>query len=765
MSSSNTSLLKQLNWYFRMAWRDGYASRKKLFLFISSIVLGIAAVVAIQLFGFSLKENIRSQSKGLLGADFVIDTREPASGKVKAIIDSLPGEKAIAVKFSSMVTFPSSGNTRMVNIKAIEGAFPFYGEFISVPASAKYTYQKEGKVLIDETLMLQYSLQAGDSIKVGKVTFVIAGIITKAPGATGVSASIAPPVFIPYSKLAETGLLQKGSRIEYEYYFKTDSEVNVERIDKLLDPILENENASITTHASAGKRMTRSYDNFAKFLNIVAFTALLLGCIGVASSINLYIREKLNNVAILQSLGATRMQAFLIYLLQIAGIGLAGSIIGTGLGMGLQKVFPLLVQDFIPIEIQLSFSISIIAMGILLGLLMSVLFALLPLMNIWNVSPLAVLRVSEDNTSGISNKRKWIISFIILLSIFLFSYWQLNDIKYAGLFTAGIIIVFAFLTGIGILLMYLVKRFFPHSLNFSIRQSLLNLYRPNNQTLILIVSIGIGSFLISTLYMTKDILLNKVGIESGYNDPNMIVYDIQSEQLSRLKNELHNMNYPVLQEVPIVTMRLHSLKGKETEKWRADTITRIRDWVLNREYRVTFRDTLTDAETVIHGKWTGHADPSKGVVEISIDKGLAEDMKVSIGDELEFNVQGVIMKTKVGSIREVDWRRLQTNFLVVFPKGILENAPQFHVVTTKVPDNIASAKLQQVLIDKFPNVTIIDLRQVLSLVGDIVNKISNVISFMAFFSIVTGIIVLIGAVATSKYQRIKEAVLLRTLGA
>ncbi|MCM4153092.1 hypothetical protein DHD05_15990 [Arenibacter sp. N53] len=745
-----------------MAWRDGKASSRKLLLFIASIIMGIAAVVSIQSFGDNLKKNISVQSKSLMGADFIVDSRNPPNEKVLRIMDSLGGPDAKEINFPSMAAFPKSGTSKLVQVRGIEGGFPFYGVLETVPVSAANSYQEKGAALVDATVMLQYNLQAGDSIKVGEVTFPIAGALKSIPGSSGLFSSIAPPVVIPYRFIQETGLIQKGSRLDYEFYF-VQPDADLEALDKKLDPILDAEGADLDTHTSTSANLGRRYDNFGKFLNLVAFIALLLGCIGIASAINIYIKEKLRSVAVLKCIGATKRQTFLIYLLQIGALGLLGGILGTIVGLILQQLFPIFLGDLLPVDVQISLAPKAIAMGLLLGLFMSILFALYPLMSTLYVSPLQALRVQEVDRSR-SKRGLAMVALGILGFLFLFSYWLLKDWRYSVSFVAGILITFVILAGLTALAMKTIKKYFPTSWGFTARHSLLNLFRPQNQTLTLVLAIGIGTFLISTLYFTKDFLLAKTAMGTDANSPNMILLDIQTEQKEAVANTILRDGYPVLTNIPIITMRVNSIRGREVNDIRNDTTSTINSWILNHEFRVTFRDSLIASEKLESGEWVSKVS-SKEKIPISISDNFARDAKVGVGDQLTFNVQGVIMNTFVASIRTVDWGRMQLNFSIVFPLGILEDAPQFTVLTTRVPDEIASASLQKELVKEFPNVSILDIRQILVVIENLLNKISWIINFMAFFSILTGIIVLLGAVRTSKYQRIRESVLLRTIGA
>ncbi|MEO0527357.1 MAG: FtsX-like permease family protein [Bacteroidota bacterium] len=746
-----------------MAWRDGKASGSRLLLFMASIILGIAAVVSIQSFSENLQQNIAAQSKTLMGADFIIDSRQYPNQRVLGIIDSLGGAQGMEVNFSSMAAFPQRETSKLVRVRGIEGTYPIYGTLETEPSSAANTYQQEGGALVDATVMLQYRLKVGDFVKIGNVTLPITGTLVSAPGNTGIGSSVAPQVFLPYRFIEETGLLQVGSRLEYQYFFKAPATMDLDALDKNLDPILDAENADLDVHTVDSRRMGRSYGNVGKFLNLVAFIALLLGCVGIASSVHIYIKEKLKAVAVLKCIGATRRQTFLIYLVQIAGMGLLGGFVGTLAGIALQLSFPALLQEFLPFSVEVSLAPQPIVMGLVLGVFMSVLFALSPLMGTWYVSPLEVLRIQEGNPAKSRTAQSFI--FIgILLFVFLFSLWLLKDYRYALGFVGSIVITFSILAGVATMFMKGIKQFFPSSWGFTARQSLLNLFRPNNQTMVLLLAIGVGTFLISTLYFTKDMLLAMATLEDSTNSPNIILLDVQTEQKEDVANSITPKGLPIIDNIPIITMRIHSIKGRPVNDIRQDSTRGVKQWILNHEFRVTYRDSIIASETITDGKWVSETNLD-GLIPISMSDNVARDAKVVVGDTIAFNVQGVLMETIVGSIRAVDWGRMQLNFSIVFPKGVLENAPQFHVLTTKAPDEASSANLQRELVKKFPNVSILDLRQVVTLIQDILNKISWVINFMAFFSILTGIIVLIGSVRTSKYQRIKESVLLRTLGA
>ncbi|WP_028375448.1 ABC transporter permease [Leeuwenhoekiella sp. MAR_2009_132] len=749
-------------WLFKMAWRDFRASAGKLSLFMLSIVLGIAAIVSIQSFGETLKTNIALQSKGLMGADFKIDSDSELTDEALFIVDSLGGADAKEITFASMALFPANEATKLVQVRGISKGFPFYGKLETTPESAAINYEEQRGALIDATVMLQLNIKTGDSIKLGAVTLPVLGALKAIPGSNAVFSAIAPPVVIPYEVIAETGLVQVGSRIDYEYYFKSP-QTDLTKLELAVSDRLDAVEADLDTHLATSERLGNRYANFGKFLNLVGFIALLLGCVGIASATTIYIREKLKSVAVLKCLGASNKQAFLIYLIQIAVLGLVGGILGTLAGLFLQQLFPLLLKDLLPVDVTLTFSWLVIVMGIVTGVFMSVLFALYPLLNTLQVSPLQALRVTETGT--LSRKTALGVTLAILVFVFLFALWLLQDWRYALGFLAGILVTFSILAGIARVFMRALRRYFPTSWSFTSRQSLRNLFRPKNQTVILILAIGVGSFLISTLYFTKDILLAQAALDGNTESANMILLDVQKDQMAQLVTTLENNGLDALDQIPIVTMRVQSINGRTNTDLKLDSTSQINRWILNHEFRTTYRDSLISSEVLQEGTFTARMTPQLKKTPISVSDNFAQDAQVALGDEVVFNVQGKLITTTIGSIRTVDWSRMQLNFSIVFPAGVLENAPQFGVITTNVANDKASAAIQRVLVTKYPTLSILDLRQVLNVIEELLTKISYIINFMAFFSILIGIIVLLGAVRTSKFQRIRESVLLRTMGA
>ncbi|GAB3986616.1 ABC transporter permease [Spirosoma daeguense] len=731
---------------------------------MSAIVLGIAALVAINSFGDNLARSIDEQARELLGADLTLSWTRPPSAKTQAFVKGIGRDRAYEVSFPSLVSVAKTGGVRLAQVKGLQGNFPYYGLWDVTPSSAIQDFRQANSqvALVDDALLVQLGAQVGDSVRVGNLSFVVAGRVMKTPGQAAITTTVTPTVFIPNKFLEKTGLLQRGSRVAYKYYYQFAPGTDVEKYAKTISSRLDKEGINFDTIAERKRQTGRSFADLTQYLSLVAFVALLLGCVGVASAVQLYVKEKIASVAILRTLGASGRQAFMIYLLQTAFMGLIGATIGALIGSGIQLILPRVFGSFLPITVDTTLSGTAILSGIGTGLLISILFALIPLLSIRNVSPLRAIRSSYESDMSGRDPLRWLVYLVVIGFIIGFSYGQTQNFMLALGFTGGLAVAFGILTGLGLGLIWLVRRFFPASWSYVWRQSLANLYRPNNQTLILVTSIGLGAFLIATLYLTQGLLIGRVELSASGNQPNMVLFDIQNEQLSGVKSLVSGQKLPVLQEVPVVTMRLNDINGKSAEVVRKDTSLKIPKWAFTREYRVTYRDTLISSEKLVSGKAPYQAD---GAIYVSVEDGFMERMHLKLGDTLNFNVQGAPIPVIVGGTREVEWNRVQTNFLIVFPNGVLEQAPQFHVLMTRVPDNQTSAVLQRGLVQRFPNVSAIDLGLVLKTIDDILAQISFVIQFMALFSILTGLLVLASSVIISKFQRLRESVLLRTLGA
>ena len=754
-----------LSFLARTALRDSRKDRRKLFMFMSSIILGIAALVAINSFNYNVVNDVDEEAASLLGADLVLERDQPLTESLAVYVDSLPGERASEMELFSMSYLPKTDESQFVRVKALEGNFPFYGKLKTIPESASQTFRNKRAALVDESMMLQYGLEIGDSIKIGQATFPIEGRLLTTFGSIGAGSSFAPAVYFPQKYISETELVQPGSFVEYYYYFHLPKSFDPDAWEEEHRRMFRDESTRIETIEEQKEDLTEAFANLNYFLNLVALVSLLLGCIGVASSVFIYIKNKIPSIAIFRCLGMKGNQAFLIYFLQILALGVIGAVIGTVMGSGIQILIPRILSDFLPFNVSTELSWPAIWEGLTIGLTITVLFAMVPLIAVRKISPLRTLRTSYDEDVQPADPLRWLIFAAIILSLFLFLWRLTGSLQDGAAFTGGLIVAFLILYGVSRLIIWGVRKYFPRNWNFVLRQGLSNLFRPNNQTQTLLVSIGLGTAILTTLFIIQGLLLNNVAQMDAGNQPNMILYGIERSQKDGLSEITKKFDMPIIQQVPIVTMTVLEWKGKSKKEWFADTTASASRWAANRESRVTFRDTLDTSETVLKGKFRGTVANPGDSVFISISDNYADALKVDVGDEIVFNVQGTRIKTYVGSIRSIDFRRMQTNFMIVFPTGVLEEAPQFQVLITKSPSTATTASYRSEVVKTFPNVSVVDLGSILETLNNILNKISYIIKFMAAFSILTGLIVLISSLLLSKFQRIKESVLLRTIGA
>ncbi len=746
-----------------MAWRDGRHNLSRLFLFSASLITGIAAVVAIASLNYSLQDELNRNAKELLGADLVLNSSKKFDAEIFTAVDSTKQKIAGDADMASMVMFMNTKQSRLVKLTAMYGDFPFYGEMATFPTNA-YQLVKTGKyAMLDESLASQFQVSSEDSIKVGNTIFKVAGVVTKIPGGGGLTSTLAPAVYISLASLDSTGLVQFGSRVGYSIYIKTNSEADTKSLIEKVKPLSKKLGFGYETVEARREGLGQGFKSVYQFFSLLAFVALILGCIGVASSVHIYAREKRDEVALLRCIGSSGWQAFNIYFIQIFVLGVVGSLLGAALGVGIHQVIPYAFQEYIPLKLDFAISIRAILEGVVLGAIVSILFTLLPLLSVRFVPPLTVLRADFDS-GKIKSKSKWAAIILIVLFPILAAAYQTKSFISGGLFAIGIGVALVCLTGVAYLLLFMVRRYFPINASFIWRHAMSNLFRPNNQTRVLMVAIGLGAFIIATLNIIQSSLLNQVEFKGNANQSNTILFDIQPNQKEGVVKLIKDQPLPVNQVVPIITCRLKEVKGKSIEEIQRDT-ARIPEWALTREYRVTYRDSLIASEELIKGELQKFTKGKADSVTVTISEGMHEVLKVTVGDSLTFDLQGVPLTVKISGIRKVDWPKDPPNFIFVFPAGVLENAPQIFVAATRVDEPTQASKFQQTLVIAYPNVSLIDLRLILSTVNELFGKIGLVVRFLALFSIITGLVVLASAVINSKFIRMKENVLLRTLGA
>jgi len=779
---------------------------------MSAISLGVAALVAIDSFADNVTASIREQSRSLLGGDIAFTSRRPLSDEQRAIIDSVQkktkAELARVTSFPSMALVERTGKTRLVQVKAVTPNYPFYGVITTTPANRWPALQAGAYALVDPSLLVALNAHVGDTVGIGMQKFVIGAVLRDVPGTPGVSEIIGPRVYIAERYLTFTRLLTFGSTAEYEVLAKTPKSVNERKVLAPHRPSLEKEQLRATTVEQSEQAATSAIQELSRFIGIVGLVALLLGGVGVASGVRAFVARKIDTVAILRCLGASSGQVLAMYVAQAAAMGLIGALVGAAIGVAVQLGLPSVFGDFLPVDVHVSLEPSAIITGIIVGGWIALIFSLRPLLALRNVSPLQTLRRDADSEVL---KMRWndiprvAVNVALLASVIGIAIFRASTVKQGFGMSIATLGVLGVLTLSAISLSFIARKTLRTRWPYVVRQGVANLYRPANQTRSVILSLGFGAFLVTTLYLVQQNLLRRFEFNAAASEANLVFFDIQDDQAPGVDSMVRARG-KILQSAPVVTMRISRINDRSVQQIIADTraqrsadslarkkggaqaeslLARRRaeaearkrgeaprqsgrgGWALNREYRSTFRDSVTSGEKIVKGKWFSQAaiEGKSDTTELSLEKDVADELRVKLGDVITWNVQGVEIPARVTSFREVTWTRFEPNFFAVFASPLLRTAPKQTVILASVPGTTTVAELQRDIVTRYPNVSSIDLTLVKQTVQRIVDKVSTAVRFMALFSLAMAIPVLFSAVAATRRERIREGVLLKTLGA
>ncbi len=840
----------------RLAWRESRTARRRLALYMSSIAFGVAALVAIDSFAGNVTRSIRDQSRTLLGGDMALSARATFPAVVDTLVDSLRNAgvpSSRVTTFASMALADPSGNTRLVQVRAVSPGYPFYGAIETDPANGWSRVHDDSVVFVDASLLIALEASVGDRLKLGQQTFIIGGTLRNVPGDAGIASVIGPRVYVSDKWLAKMALLSFGSRAEYETVLRLSATQgtpkNAAQIAKALrrriDPVeaarIEAQEASgrrasagpggegdepprdtlsvqapvvATDSAAAGaaataataatattaggrppatlappktrvrvrtvadteRDFTEAVARLADFLSIIGLIALLLGGIGVASGVNAFVSAKIDTVAVLRCLGATSRQVLALYIVQAGAMGLVGASAGAALGVAIQFLLPRVMGEFLPVDVIIQLEPRPLLLGLATGVWVSLVFALRPLLALRRVSPLQAIRRNADPASLPSEWKdpaRLVVDALLVSSIVGIVLSRIESVRDGLAMTGGIIGVVLVLWVAATALIAVARRSTRPSWPFPLRQGIANLHRPANQTRAVTLALGFGAFLLSTVYLVQANLLGRVQTTADAAAGNLLLFDVQDDQAAPLDSMLRARQHPIVQQTPIVTMRVDAINGVTVAKLQADTTVQRAGWALRREYRSTYRQEMQPSEKLLTGTWftdsaarrTARAANPDLPYFVSLERSLAEQLSVKLGDTITWNVQGVPVVTVLTSTREVNWGRFEANFFAVFEPAALRRAPQQYVIVANVPPGEALAAMQRDVVRRYPNVSSLDLTLVKQTIGSIIDRVTLAIRFLGLFSLAMGVPVLFSAVAATRRARLREGVLLRTLGA
>jgi putative ABC transport system permease protein len=753
-------------WIITMARRDARRGWRALLFCAAAIAGGVAVLVAVAAFAANLRSAVDDKTRALLGADLRVSSREPFSAKAEAWMKTVPGQQARETSLLTMGSFPRVNTTRLVQLRGLTGGFPFYGALETAPVGLKPQDFPEPVALVEEGLAAQLDLQTGDLMKLGSVEFKIAGVVRRAPGETEFAGTFAPRVYISGEWMTRTGLEGgRGSITSYTAHFKMPATPDEAWVEAAQQKFGDEEHLRLETVEMRRRSLGQAIDNLQGFFSLVGCMSLLLGGLGIAGAAQVYVRERLDGLAVLRCLGATARQGFGIMLVQVAAAGLAGAAAGTVIGAGLQSLLPSLLAKYLPVDVVFSLSWPSVILGVVTGIVTSSLFALPPLLEVRRATPLRALRAGFDEEAPPNDWTRR--GLPVLLALVVVGYCcALAARPVDGLwFAAGLGAALAALGALAWALRRMARKLAgARGLGFVARQGLANLDRPRNRTALLTAVLGLGVFLMYTLWLVEAMLLSQGEFLERGQEPDLFFYDIQPGQVAGLEALLGAHHLTLSEETPVVSMRLRSVNGRTVSDIRNDKNDRRPGWLLGHEFRSTYRDHLTTTETLVGGAFTPRY-AGKGLIPISVEEGAAKDLGVKVGDPLVFDVQGVTMDAVVGSLRRVDWQRFRPNFFLIFPAGVLEDAPAWSLGVARAGDANLRGQVLREVAEKYPNISVIDLGLVIATLTDLLDRAAFAMRFLALFTLGTGVLVVFGTIWTGRHQRRRESALLRALGA
>lgn len=779
---------------YRMAWRETRAGWRHFTYFFVCIALGVAALVGVGLFGANLDRAIQREARGLMAADVELRTSRPLTPAGEAVLKAFDARGIARMHVSELVAMAAvSTATQLVELKAVEPGYPFYGKLRSEPEDAPDKVLRPGPdffALVQEALLIRLDRSVGDIIKIGQAEFRIAGVLKKEPDRAAGAFSLGPRVLISRQGLDATQLVQPGSRVTHRHLLKLPETLSARAVQGELAHTFPDRTVRVTSYQESQPMLRRFLRRMTMYLGLVGVIALIVGGIGVAGSVRAFLKEKVETIAVLKAIGAESSLILRIYLVQTMLLGLLGSAAGAALGAGIQFALPPLMKQWLPVEPNVHLAFLPLVRGIAMGLLTTALFALWPLWEVRHVRPNLIFRreVTEEPT-GSPGRPAWIVGAVLALALVGLALWQAGSWRAAGLFLGALVLALGLLQGTAWLVVWLARSLSRWRLEASLRlsrgergvrghrstfrrahgpplqlawrQGLANLYRPGSQVKTILVSVGVGVMVILAVHLVEQNMLWEIGENIPADAPSFFFIDIQPDQREAFARLLAERGHAEARLTPLVRSRLWALNGRRVRL--EDYEGREHGWYFTREYVLTFQKDLPKDNVVTKGTWWS-AGVSSGTAQVSVEEEAARRLGLDLGSTVEFDIQGAKVSGRVASIRKVDWGNMSTNFYFIFEPGALEGAPMTYVATARVVPH-EEVSLQRAVVAAFPNVSAINIQDILDSVARVVDRISLVIRFMAGLTILAGVVVLAGALSATRFRRIYEAMILKAVGA
>ncbi|MBI2221183.1 MAG: FtsX-like permease family protein [Acidobacteria bacterium] len=759
----------------RMAAREMRASWRRLLFFFVCVAIGVGAIVALRSIVQSVRGMLVAEARTWLGADLVVSTRRPWDPDVKRDVDARLSSDVVTIRTESVETATMARPAverrpvaRMVELLGIEPAYPLYGEVVVEGGRYDYSLLRGGGTLVRPELLAQLEMRVGDRILLGGTPFTIRGVVTKEPGSPPSAFSFGPRVLVSLEDLRASGLLAHGSRARHEVLVRLRRESDAERIAKEIRDKYRDRFVAVRSHRSTEEALGEDLGRAEDYLSLIGFIIVVLGGVGVWSVTRVFLQQRLRSIAVLKCLGATNRQVLSTYLLQSFLLGVAGSAMGVAIGwVGLAAIPDRVVTALGGPAVRLT--PAAVVQGAAVGSLVSLLFALVPLMDVRRIRPLILLREGLSETRPARfDPVKLLASTALVVLLGAIAVWQSGSLNAGLAVLAGLLVLAGVLTLAGMGIVRLVEPL-AASRRFAVRHAVLSLRRPGNQTRVILMAVGLGAFFVLGVRLVQIGLLDAIRLEFTEDSPDMFLIDIQPDQRDALRRTVVAAGALDPKLVPVLRARVTGVRGQLVD---LESYEEVRGrGSLGREYVITYRDSLEPNETLLEGTLAASSpsNPSNpsNLSNVSIEKSLRDRFDLRVGDIMRFDVMGRVLEARIGSVRDVDWGESRNGgFMFVFEPRALQGAPATYIGFLKGPsDTAARARVQREVAAALPNVSIVDAREMFERAQAIVENVSLAVTVVGFVALFAGVLILAGAVAMTRFQRVYEAAIFRTLGA
>ncbi len=781
-----------MTFVMRMLARELRSSWQRLLFFFVCVAIGVGAIVALRSVIQSVRTGLMSEARSIIASDVLISTNRPWTPEVlqpleERLRDDGVLERIDAIETATMVRAEGGADAaRMVELRGVQPAFPFYGRVVLQDGrSYSHALLRDRGALVRPELLTQLGTTVGGRLIIGGQPFTIRGVISQEPGRRVGAFSFGSRVLIDYDDLRASGLLAFGSRASYQILLRV-RESEVERLTREIRRDFRDRFVQARSYRSTEDDIGEDLLRAENYLSLVGFIMVVLGGIGVWSVTRVFVTQKIKSVAILKCVGATAGQILATYVAQVVLLGLCGSLLGVGIAaVAIAAIPESAAAAFGNVSYGLTFSAAL--QGVAVGLLVSLLFSLVPLLEVRRVKPLLLLRSldTQGAPAGLAAAKRRFPAFLVPAWVSRADYvqigaalfvsaalvavaaWQAASLRVALVVCGGFAGISLILHGVGAVVVRAVRPL-AAAPYFPLRHAVVSLRRPGNQTRVILLAVGLGTFFVLGVKALQANLLSQFSVQLQRGGADMFLIDIQQDQLDGVRDFFKAAGIAEPRLIPVLRARVTGVRGSEVN---LDSYADVRGrGGLGREYVITYRDRLEPNETLLEGKfWSGQPplpDNAKEL-EVSIEKNIRDRSRVRVGDLMRFDVLGRVIEARVTSIREVEWGDARNGgFMFVFRPGPLGRAPHTYIATLHAPEDPGPrARFQRDLIAKYPNVSAIDVREVLASIQGVVDNVTFAISIVGTVALASGALILIGAVAMTKFQRVYEAAILRTLGA